>query len=78
MRLAHLCNLPPDRRRLDDATVRVDCNRRDDPAVRKEYMVERAVGIHEDLLSLAANAFELGQLEIRGWQGEQEPIAGQI
>ena len=43
-------------------------------------MVEGAVGIHEDLLALAANAFELGHelLESRGWQGEQEPIAGQI
>jgi len=35
-------------------------------------MVERTVGIHEDLSALAANLFKLWHklLEIAGWQGE--------
>jgi hypothetical protein len=35
-------------------------------------MVERTIGVHEDLTALAANLFELRQkpLEIAGWQGE--------
>ena len=43
-------------------------------------MVERAVSIHQDLLTLAANVFELRQklLEIGGWQGQQKPIARPI
>jgi len=43
-------------------------------------MVERAIGIHEDLLAFAANIFKLRQnvFEIAGWQGEQKAIAGPI
>ena len=43
-------------------------------------MVERTVGIHEDLSALAANLFKLWHklLEIAGWQGEQKPVAGPI
>jgi hypothetical protein len=43
-------------------------------------MVERTIGVHENLLALAANVLELRHklLEIAGWQGEQKPIAGQI
>jgi hypothetical protein len=35
-------------------------------------MMERTVGVHEDLLALAANLFKLRHelLEIAGWQGE--------
>jgi hypothetical protein len=43
-------------------------------------MVERTVGVHEDLLALAANLFKLWRepLEIAGWKGEQKPVAGPI
>ena len=43
-------------------------------------MLQRAVSIHQDLLALAANVFELRHkaLEITGRQGEQKPIAGPI
>jgi hypothetical protein len=35
-------------------------------------MVERTIGVHEDLLAFAANAFKFRHkpLEIGGWQGE--------
>jgi hypothetical protein len=43
-------------------------------------MVERAISVHENLPALAANVLELRHqsLEIAGWQGKQEPIAGPI
>jgi hypothetical protein len=43
-------------------------------------IVEGRVGIHEDLLALAANMFQLRQelSGISGWQGEQKAIAGPI
>jgi hypothetical protein len=43
-------------------------------------MVERTVGVHQDLRALAANLFKLRHkpLEIAGWQGKQKPIAGPI
>ena len=39
-------------------------------------MVERAIGVHQDLPVLAGNVFELRRepLEIAGGQGEQQPI----
>ena len=43
-------------------------------------MVERAIGVHQDLRALAANLFKLRHkpLEIAGGQSEQKPIAGPI
>jgi hypothetical protein len=43
-------------------------------------MVERTVGVHEDLPALAVNLFKLRHepLEIAGWEGEQKPIARPI
>jgi hypothetical protein len=43
-------------------------------------MVERTISIHENLLALAANVFQLRHesLEVAGGQGEQKPIAGPI
>jgi hypothetical protein len=64
--------LPTDCCHLNDAAVRINRYHRDDTAVWEEYMVERTVGVHEDLLALAANLFKLRHklLEIAGWQGE--------
>jgi hypothetical protein len=43
-------------------------------------MVERTIGVHQDLRALAANLFKLRHkpLEIAGGQREQKPIAGPI
>jgi hypothetical protein len=43
-------------------------------------MVERTIGVHQDLRALAANLFKLGlePLEIAGGQRQQQPIAGPI
>ena len=64
--------LPADRCHLDDAAVRINRHHRDDPAVGEEYMVERAVGVHQYLPAFAANAFKVRHkpIEIGGWQGE--------
>jgi hypothetical protein len=72
--------LPADRRHLNDAAVRIDRHHRDEPAIGEEYMIERTVRVQQNLPALAANAFKLRHklLEIGGWQGEQEPIAGPI
>ena len=43
-------------------------------------MVERTVGVHEDLPALAANLFKLRHklFEITRWKGEQKPVAEPI
>ena len=43
-------------------------------------MVERTIGVHQDLRALAANVFKLQHkpLEIAGGQREQKLIAGPI
>jgi hypothetical protein len=43
-------------------------------------MVERAIGVHQDLRAVAADVFKLQHkpLEIAGGQREQQPIAGPI
>jgi len=72
--------LPSDRCHLDDAAVRINRHHRDDTAIGEEYMVERTIGVHQDLRTLAANLFKLWHkpLEIAGRQREQQPIAGPI
>ena len=72
--------LPPDRCHLNDAAVRINRHHRDDTAVGEEDMVERTIGVHQDLPALAVNLFKLRHelLEIAGWQSEQKPIAGPI
>jgi hypothetical protein len=72
--------LPSDRCHLNDAAVLINRYDGDDTAIREEYVVERTIGVHEDLLALAANVFKLRHkpLEIAGGQGEQKPIAGPI
>jgi hypothetical protein len=64
--------LPTDRCHLYDTAVRIDRHHRDHTAIREKYMVERTLSVHEDLLALAANVFELRHkpLEIAGWKGE--------
>jgi hypothetical protein len=64
--------LPTDCCHLNDTAVRINRYDRDYTAVWEEYMVERTVGVHEDLLALAANLFKLRHklLEIAGWQGQ--------
>jgi hypothetical protein len=51
--------LPADRCHLNDTAVRINRHHRDDTAVGEEYMVERTVSVHYDLIALAANAFKL-------------------
>ena len=72
--------LPSDRCHLDDTAVRINRHHRDDTAVGEEYMVERAIGVHQDLRAFAANSFKLRHkpLEIAGRQRQQKPIAGSI
>jgi hypothetical protein len=72
--------LPTDCCHLNDTAVRINRYHRDHTAVWEEYMVERTVGVHEDLLALATNLFKLRHepLEIAGWKGEQKPVAGPI
>jgi hypothetical protein len=43
-------------------------------------MIERTIGVRENLLALVANVFKLRHkpLEIAGWQREQKAIAGPI
>ena len=72
--------LPADRCHFDDAAVRINRHHRDDTAIGKEYMVERTIRVHEDLLALAANMLELRHepLEVSRWQGEQKAISRPI
>jgi hypothetical protein len=72
--------LPSDRCHLNDAAVHINGHHRDDTAIGEEHMVERTIGIHQDLRALAANLFKLRHkpLEIAGGQREQKPIAGPI
>jgi len=62
--------LPADRCHFNDAAVRIHRHCRDDTDVGEEYMVERTIGVHQDLLALAADLFKLRHklLEIGGWQ----------
>src|SRR5262245_47033796 len=54
-------SLTADGRHLDDAAVRVYGDDRDYTAVWEVDLVERAVRINEDLLTLALDIFEVGQ-----------------
>jgi hypothetical protein len=64
--------LSTDRCHLNDAAVRINRQQRDDTAIGEEYMVERTIGVHQDLPALAGNLFKLRHkpLEIAGWQRE--------
>jgi hypothetical protein len=44
---------------LNDAAVRINPHHRDHAAVREEHLVERTVGVHEDLVASASDVFEL-------------------
>jgi hypothetical protein len=72
--------LPTDCCHLNDTAVRINRYHRDYTAVWEEHMVERTVGVHEDLLALAENVLKLWhqELEIAGWQGKKKSIAGPI
>jgi hypothetical protein len=60
--------LPADRCHLDDGAVRIDRHHRDNAAIGEVYVVERTVGVHEDLPALAVDLFQLRHeaLEIAG------------
>jgi hypothetical protein len=64
--------LPTNRCHLNDAAVRINRHHRDDTAIGEEDMVERTIGVHENLPALAANVFKLRHesREIAGWQGK--------
>jgi hypothetical protein len=72
--------LPADRCHFDDGAIRIDRHHRDDTAIGKEYMVERTIRVHEDLLASAANMLELRHkpLEVSRWHGEQKAISRPI
>jgi hypothetical protein len=65
---------------LDDAAVLINRDDGDDTAIREEYLIERTVRVHEDLLGVAGDVFKLRHepLEIAGGEGEQKPVAGPI
>jgi hypothetical protein len=64
--------LTTNRCHLDRAAIRINRQDRYDTAVREEHVVERPVGVHEDLLAVAANLLQLRHkpFEIAGWQRE--------
>jgi hypothetical protein len=68
-RLAQPCNPPTDCCHFNSSADGINRHRRDNTAVGKEYMVERAISVHQDLRALATNVFELRQKlpEIGGW-----------
>jgi hypothetical protein len=70
--------LPADRCHFHDAAVLIDGDDRDDTTVGEEYVIERAIGVQEDLLAFAANLFKLRHqtLEIGRGKREKKPIAG--
>ena len=70
--------LSPDRCHLNDAAIRINCQGRDDTAIREVDMIERTISVYQDLFTLAWNVFELRHNlhEIAGRQSEQKPIAG--
>jgi hypothetical protein len=69
--------LSTDRCHLNDAAVGINRDHRDDTAIGEKDMVERTIGVHEHLLTSAANVFELWHelFEIAGGKVEQKPIA---
>ena len=68
--------LPANRCHLDGAAVRIDRQDRDDAAIGEEDMIERTIGVHQDLLGVAWNAFKLRQkpFEIAGRQSKQKTV----
>jgi hypothetical protein len=61
---------PTDRCHLNDAAVRIHCHHRDDAAIGEEDVIERTIGIHENLAALAANVFKLRHKsrDVARWQ----------
>jgi hypothetical protein len=64
--------LPTNRCHLDDTSIRIHRNDRDNTAVGKEDMVERTIGVHENLPTLTFNLLKFRQesREIARWQGK--------
>src|SRR5206468_871990 len=67
---AHRCH-------FDGAPVRIHRHYRDDTTIWKKNIIERAVGVLQDLTRSAGNPFKLRHqpLETAGWQSEDETIA---
>src|SRR6476620_3802401 len=70
----------PSRCHLNDVAVFINRHDRDHTAIGKKHVVERAIGVQQDLTLLAGNRFKCRQKSfgIARWQGEKEPIAGPI
>ena len=72
--------LPSDRCHLDDAAVSINRHHRDHTAIGEKYMVERTIGVHQDLRALAANLFKLRhkRLRLRDGRASNSRLRGQF
>jgi hypothetical protein len=68
--------LSANRCHFDDTAVRINRHDRYDTTIWKKNIIERAIGVHQDLTVSAGNLFKLRHqpLEIAGWERKQEPI----
>jgi len=64
--------LPADRCHFNDTAIRINRHPRVDTDIGEEYMVERTISVHQNLLAFAADLFKLWHelLEVGGWQGQ--------
>jgi hypothetical protein len=67
---------PANRCHFDGTAVRINRHDRYDATIWKKNIIERAIGVHQDLTVLAGNLFKLRHqpLEIAGWERKQEAI----
>jgi len=68
--------LPANRCHFDDTAIRINRHDRYDATIWKKNIIERAIGVHQDLTVLAGNLFKLHHqpLEVAGWERKQEAI----
>jgi hypothetical protein len=64
--------LPANRCHLNEVAVFINRHDRDHTAIGKKYVVERAIGVQQDLTLLAGNRFKCPHkpFEIARWLGE--------
>jgi hypothetical protein len=68
--------LPSDRCHLNHTAVLIHGHRRDDAAIGKEYLIERTIGVHQNMVALAFYLLKLRRkpLEIGRWHRKQQTI----
>jgi hypothetical protein len=74
--LESCATLSANRRHFDNTAVRINRHDRYDATIWKKNIIERAIGVHQDLTVLAGNLFELRHqpLEIAGWERKQKSV----